>query len=264
MKFNTPLLLLCTLALAAGPGCADEGGSAVPLTDQEAAERDAAFDALDRIDGTAFREAFSQLSGYTFTRHVRTEQHAPDGTLLASRERSERHPRTGPPVVMTSNANGAFDGGLFAGDEAPDSALHNLAEYLLPDDPAFLSPRHRDAFTFHFLPDTLIWGSPARVIEVRVRPEAGDDQNIQRARYYVEAGQDRLLAMYLERIDKALFFREEGRYALYLRPLDSARDRPLGGDRWVPGNTAFHTRIDTPFRPLQIFSTTATYAEFER
>jgi hypothetical protein len=212
------------------------------------------------------------LSGYAFTREVRTEQRAPDGTLLASSERSERHPLTGPPVVMTSNANGAFDEGLFGGSEAPDSALHNLAEYLLPEDPAYLSPRHRDAFTFHFMPDTLIWGSPAQVIEVRARPEAGEGQNIQVARYFVEAGRDRLLAMYLERVDKALFFREEGRYAIYLRPLDFARDRPLDsagdrpvdGDRWVPGSTAFHTRIRTPFRPLQTFSTTATYAEFER
>ena len=223
---------------------------------QAQTERDSVFSYIGTIDQDAFLNAFSKLKDQTFTRYTRTEQFDQDDFLLAFEERVLRHTPNGSEVVEEDSA-GSFDYGYFSRfvSQTVDSYdPSNLARHIVPEDPAYMSPRNREAYVYRALPDTLMWDMVARVIEVRARPEDGDGQNIRRVRLYVDRGTNRLIAMYLERIDLALWFREESRFYVHVRP------SPSGA--WVPYNTRFETLIRVPFRSNQRFRTVSTYYSF--
>ena len=95
----------------------------------------------------------------------------------------------------------------------------------------------------------------AEVIEVRARPVEGDGKNIRRAYYFFEQDSNELIAFQLERIDLALFFREESLFFVHLQ------QTPDGAQ--VPYNTRFETRIIMPFKPPQWFRTVSTYSNVE-
>ncbi len=236
------------------PGALSDSVSSQPRADIEG---DSLFSYLSTIDQESFRGAFSQLDGREFTRYTRTEQFDDENQVIAFRERVVRH--EGPPSnrrfeTIDLDSSGAFDFGLFsrfvsrtvtAGEPA------DLTRHVVPNDPAYLSPRKREAYTYRSLPDTTLWNAAARVVEVRARPGIGDGQNLRRARLYVDRGSNRLVAMHMERIDRALWFREESHYYVQVRPASDGS--------WIPYDTRFETRIVVPFRSAQRFKTVSTY-----
>lgn len=209
----------------------------------------------------AFREAFPRLAGYSHTRYTRTEQFDGDDYLVAFRERVARIVREDDGArteLVSADSGGDFRFGFFrrfVSNTLGDLDPVDLAPYVLSDDPEYLRARNRARYEFRALPDTLLWDTQARVIEVRARPELGDGLNIRRVRYYVNRASNELVAMYLERIDLALLFREESRFYVHMRPV---ADSVL-----LPYNSRFDTRIRTPFRRDQRFRTVSTYYEFD-
>lgn len=224
---------------------------------QVSPDRDSIFSFIETIDQEAFKKAFAGLDQRSFTRYTRTEQFDDEEYLIAFEEQVTRH--QGPPsnrdfVTLERDSAGTFDYGYFSRFVSQTVETYDptdLAQYIIPDDPAYLSARNREAYSYRSLPDTLMWDVTARVIEVRARPEEGDGHNIRRVRLYVDRGSKRLIAIYLERIDLAMWYREESQFYVHIRPA------PNGS--WVPYNTRFETKIGVPFRPTQRFRTVSTY-----
>ena len=251
------LTFLTLLGCGRTPDAAPEATGAVVSE----AGRDSVLAALLSIDRTAFDHAFETLNRYSFTRHRRTEQIDDDDRVIAFTERVVRFKKEGDghrAVLVEADSGGTFDYGFFnrfVSENVKDVAPLDLAPYLLPEEPAFLLPRNRDAFDYRFLADTLLWDVTARVIEVHARPGTGDEQSLRHVRLFVDRNTGALIALAVDRTDRALLFREESRYFVHIRPTQR-------GDM-VPYTTRYRTRIRTPFHAPRQFRTTATYYEFE-
>ncbi|WP_457653705.1 hypothetical protein [Rhodocaloribacter sp.] len=263
MNLRSPFQAIALLTLLPLIGCGrtpDAAPDATGVVVSEA-ERDSVLSALRAVDRTAFDHSFEALQRYSFTRHRRTEQFDGDDRVIAFTERVVRFKKEGDghrAVLVQADSGGAFDYGFFnrfVPENVKDVAPVDLAPYLLPEDPPYLLARNRDAFDFRFLPDTLLWDVTARAIEVRARPGTGDEQSLRHVRLYVDRNTGLLIALAIERTDRALLFREESRYFVHLRPT------PRGD--MVPHTTRYRTRIRTPFHASRQFRTTATYYEFE-
>jgi hypothetical protein len=260
-------ILLASSMLAVGcepqsghiPGQAyyPESGGPVPERDSE---RDSVLTVLRSLRQGAFARSFALLTDYDYTRYVRTEQFNADDFLVAYQERIVRH-EGGPTgrqfVERDAESAGTFDFGYFSrfvSETVDDHDPANLAEHVLPADPPYLSERHRDAYRFRILPDTLMWDTVAQVVEVRARPGEGDGQNIRLVRLYIDRATRELIAVRLDRIDLALLFKEESQFYIHIRPL------PDGN--WLPYNTRLDTQVRVPFRKPQRFRTVSTFSEF--
>lgn len=263
MRSYAPLAAVC-LTLLFGCTITDEPGSPPeePGKDRLAAASahiDTVFAFISSIDQNALREAFGRMDQVDYTRYSRTEQFDADDRLIAFEERVTRH--EGPPgdrrfVTVDRDSAGAFDFGYFSRFVSENVESYDpldLPDHVIPEDPAYLSPRNKEAYVYRWLPDTLMLDATARVLEIRAHPTQGDEQNIRRVRLYVDKRGDRLIAVDLERTDLALWYREESRFYVHVRPMD--------GGGWLPYNTRFETRIRVPFRPIQRFRTVATYSE---
>lgn len=237
------MLCLCS-------GCAAEH-PAVPRDESVLADSIVAL--LGRIDTEDMKRSFEPLSELSFTRYERTEQFDAAGNRLAFEERQVA--RDGRALrVMDRDSSGAFDFGYVrpfaskAGERAPPS---NLPAYVVPDDPAYASPRNMEAYAYEPVADTTLHGREVRIVRIRARPGVGDGQPIRRAHLYLDAETDRLVGIYMERVDAALWFREESLLFLSIDQLDSGE--------WVPRQTRFETFIKLPFRPAQRFRTVTSY-----
>lgn len=178
--------------------------------------------------------------------------------MIAFIEQVARIDSTGFGVVLASDSSGQFNLGFFdrfVSRDVESLDPMDLAAFLLPEDPPYLSSRKQDRFSYRFLPDTLLWDTEAAIIEIKALPDVGDNENYRIVRLFVEKQGQTLLAIYIERIDVALLFREESDYFTQIRKTDD-------GD-WVPYNTRYHTRIRTPFRKSRQFRTVATYYDFD-
>ncbi|MFT4604193.1 MAG: hypothetical protein ACI9W4_000921 [Rhodothermales bacterium] len=239
-------------------GCLDKTGE---LGAGEATKVDRVATLLSGVTDTAFRSAFSGIDNYRYTRYTRTEQFDTDDFLVAFRENVYRADWEGGARqinVQQEDSAGTFDFGFF--DRFTSSNMSgldpvDLVQYLLPEDPPYLLGRNREKYEWRFLPDTLLWDTQAKVIEVKARRLKGDGENIRKVRHYVDRTTNELIAMYLERIDLALLFREESQFFVHMR---RAADGQL-----VPHNTRFQTHIRTPFETDSKFRTVSTYYELE-
>lgn len=267
-------LCLLLVGVWASSGCAknqasrdSDGGSAastatsstIPALDSSV--QDSIFAYLTSIDQAAFTNSFDQLDEKTFTRYTRTEQFDGENFLIAFEERVIRHSGSATRRefdLIDHDSAGVFDYGYlrrFVSDSEISQDPMDFARRIVPEDPAYMSPRNRDAYAYRPLPDTLMGDVSARAIEIRARPELGDGQSIRLVRLYVDRDLDRLIAMYVERIDQAMWYREESLFYLHIRGTSD--------DRWMPYNTRFETRITIPFRSAQRFRTASTYYAYE-
>ena len=230
--------------------------------EQDESVRTEVLSQIEDVDISHFEEAFANLPTHEYVRYTRTEQFDDEDFMVAFRERTVKH--SGPMEnrqfdVVSADSSGNFDFGFFrrfVSANVQNEDPGNLAPYLFPEDPAYLSERNFEAYLYRIKPDTMMGQTAARVVEIRARPVEGDGKNIRRAQYFFDKNTDQLIAFRLERIDLALFFREESVFYAHIQP---------GlGDSWVPYNTRFETRILMPFKPMQRFRTVATYAEVGR
>ncbi len=237
----------------------------------EEAERDSILVFLDQVGQEAMRSAFPNMEDYAFRRYLRTEQFDGDDFLLAFTEHlidvegdsTNRRMR-----VTRADSGGAFDFGFFnqfVSENVEDPDPVDLVPFLIEDDPAYLSPRNLDKYSFRMAGDTLMWDRSALIVEVRAKPELADGENIRRVRYYVDESSNQLVAMFLERIDLGLLFREESTFYMHVRPAPgSSISSREGGVVYVPYNTRFQTEISTPFKGSYRIRTVSTYTDHRR
>lgn len=248
-----------------GAALHDSSEAAFPTGDFRAAKgtRTQALAALDSMRRGAMRGAFERLRGAGYRQHVRTEQRAGSGRLVAFEERTVRYRSSSDPPwrVLRSDSSGTFDFGTlgaFVSADRPSAPAGDLARQILAEEPSFLSQRNRYAFQYRLLPDTSLPGGvgATRVVAVRARPDSGGEkQVVRRARLYLDTGTRQLVALRLRRQRTSMLFDEDTRQFVRLRRAPGVADSAA----WVPAETRFATRLDILLRPARRFRTTATY-----
>lgn len=259
MVSHRAFLFLGVVVVASGlVACGDRAGAF--QSDEEAAVRDSVLTVLSDADRSFFMTAFDRLSDYEYIRYMRTEQYDEDDYLLAFDEvqiRVEGADAQRVTRIERTDSAGSFDFGLFnrfVSENVESVDPVDLVPYVLPDDIGYKSPRNAKKYSYRILPDTLLWDRQAMVVEINAKPESGDGLNIRIVRQYIDRETNVLVAVYLERVDLALLFREESAFYVDLRPA------PDGV--FLPNNTRFQTRIRMPFRGTYTIRTVSTYSDF--
>ncbi|MDA1029069.1 MAG: hypothetical protein O3B41_08470 [Bacteroidetes bacterium] len=230
-----------------------------PVGPVERVERDSIIAVLGMISQDAIRTAFSKLNDYSYQRYLRTEQYDVEDFSVAFTEHlvSVKATYEGPQSTITrADSGGAFNFGFFkrfVSENVSNADPVDLVPFVLEDDPIYLNPKNLDKYTFRAQGDTLMWDREARIIEVRAKPDAADGLNIRKVRYYVERESNELVAMYLERIDLGMLFREESTFYMHILP--------VSGGVMLPYNTRFETMIRTPFKRSYRVRTVSTYTD---
>lgn len=260
---------LLTGLLLLGAGC--NRGSIEGVGPIEAAERDSILVFLDQVEQEAMRGAFTNLLDYEYRRYLRTEQFDGDDFLLAFTEHLievEGDSASRDMRVTRADSGGAFDFGFFnqfVSENVEDPDPVDLVPFLIEEEPAYLSPRNLDKYSFRMAGDTLMWDRSALIVDVRAKPDLADGENVRRVRYYVDESSNQLVAMFLERIDLGLLFREESSFYMHVRPTPESSVMGDGsGFTYVPYNTRFQTQISTPFKGSYRIRTVSTYTEHNR
>ena len=238
---------------------ASEGAFQSPIFPDTADTRTQALQALDSLRRGAMQNAFERLADLGYTRRVRTEQLNRKGRVIAYEERTMRHAPGGGLRVLRSDSSGSFDFGTLGrfADTQAGAAAADLAQQVIPDEPAFLSERNRYAFQYRLLPDTTLASGPAQVIAVRARPSPdGDKQTVRHARLHIDRDTRQLVSLRLHRARRSLLFDETTRQFVRLRPA------PADPAAWVPAQTRFETRLDMPLRPARRFRSKASYDQY--
>jgi len=237
------LSLLLGLLVACG-----EGSPPSPADQRAPDDREAVLGMLDSLSTDTFTEAFQALEGAVHRRYVRTEQWAPGPRIIRrSTALYEHTPPDKRTLVQIVDSLGTFAPdrmpGFLSGGDRP---LEVLPSFVLPEDPAYLEARHREAFTYTMRPDTTWLGHPLRVMDITARPGVGDDQAIREVRFYVHAESGELTKLFLQRQDQGLLFGEHTTLDVSIRP---------HGEAWVPALLRAHTNVGTLLRPTQVFRT---------
>ena len=238
--------------------CAGRGNYVV--SEEEMALREDVLEALDRAESADFLASFDRLSTYSFNRYIRTEQYDDDDFLLAFDEYQVRVEGSGTERqtrIDRADSAGAFDFGFFNRfvSENVDSADPvDLIPFVLPDDLGFRDPRNIDKYRFRFQADTLLWDREAHVVEIKAKPDLADGLNVRLVRQYIDVESNKLVGVYLQRVDLALLFREESDFYVDLKPGP--------GGVFLPYNTRFQTRIGTPFRGTYKVRTVSTFTDY--
>lgn len=250
-----PLRLLALLVLLPLFAACDEPAPD-PLSPAEVAERDSVLALLRTADTETLAAAFDRLDAFRYRVVTRTEQFD-DESLMAQRtvtaEVMPTADSAGTDIVQT-DSSGAFDFGgfaAFASDELENPLpAENPATLVLPDDPAYLDPRGRETFIFHFAPDTLFGERRVRVLTVEARE---NDQALRRARLYLDAS-GALVGVRLQRRTESVIFSERSDTAVLLQP-------GVGG--WLPHVTRVETTLGALGTDRRRFRLTRRYSAFE-
>jgi hypothetical protein len=261
---------LAAVALLAGAlglaGCGASGTRPDPAlvpsdTVTSTVGRDSALAVLTSMRRTAFDSAFAVLDRYHVTRSVRTEQLSPSGVATAVRSYVLRYapaPERG--VLQRRDSTGTFrDGGLFgraAPARNPADRPADLADQVLPDQPAYVEPRTREAYRYALRADTLLNGPPVYVLEATARDRGtGRDQGVRYVRLLIDRASRQLVGLATVRAGTALLFGENSRFAIRLR-------RAPGGASWVPHVTRTRASVQVPFRTPRQFRTVSAFYDY--
>ena len=251
------ILFLFLVGVAAS---ACRGRANIEISEEELALREEVLASIDHADPSDFLNSFDQVSSYEFDRYIRTEQYDDDDFLIAFDEylvRLEGKSGQRTTHIERADSAGEFDFGFFNRfvSENVDSADPvDLIPYVLPDDLGYQDPRNVDKYLFRFRPDTLLWDRQAHVIEIKAKPDLADGLNVRLVRQFIDVESNKLVGVYLERVDLALLFREESEFYVDLKPGP--------GEVFLPYNTRFQTKIGTPFRGTYKIRTVSTFSDY--
>jgi len=261
--------LAAAAVLAGALGLAGCGGAervepafAPADTIASAVDRDSALAVLTSMRRTAFDSAFAALGRYGVTRYARTEQLSPSGTTTALRSHVVEYASGSQPgTVQRRDSAGAFrDGGLLgwaAPARNPAARPADVAGQVLPDQPAYVEPRTREAFRYALRDDTLAEGGAVYLLEATARDRGtGREQGVRHVRLILDQNSRQLIGLTMIRADEALLFREHSRFHIRLRRAPDDRAR------WVPHLTRSRASVQVPFRAPRQFRTVSAFYHY--
>lgn len=241
MRFFAIALLLPLLAACAEPPPPE-------LSPADVAERDSVLAVLRAVDTGALAAAFDRLADLPYRVETTTAQFDPEGERLARRRLAATvDPAASAPDLLDADSTGAFDWGAFgvlASDgAAPLLSTDNPAALILSEDPPYLDPRGREAFTFHFAPDTTLGDRRVRVLTVAARP-GGDEGGLRHARLYVTDGGALVGVRLRQRTDSPLFT-QRSEATILLQPTEA--------DTWLPHHLRYDVTVAALFTDRRRF-----------
>ncbi len=214
------------------------------------------FARLQSIDTTPLRDAIAALEDTPFRATVSVKQATREGQVDGIEKIDIGFSPPNSLEVYSRNIEDSFQFGVlhpFASGSSVEVPRMS-ASHLLPDDPAYLAPRSREAYTYIQGRDTMLLGQIHQVIEVAAKPGAGDAQPIRRVRYFVEPQSNTLSAFYLIHHQKAFLFYERSQHFVQFNP---ARAQAL------PDSIHLQTVIKTPFRSSESYTLQVKYHPVE-
>lgn len=256
------LLAGCLLVLQ---GCTSSTGRTdAPFmpsdTITSAVDRDSALAVLSSMRRSAFDSAFADLDDHTVSRYVRTEQLTPSGTTTAVRSYLLHYePGDGQGTIQRRDSTGVFRSGGWLGwaspDRAPTDRPSNVAAQVLPDQPAYIEPRTREAFRYALRADTLLDETPAYVLEAVARDRGtGQQQSVRYVRLLIDRASRQLVGLAMVRSGRVLLFGENTQMSMRLR---------RGPNRsWVPHVTRVRASVNVPLRTPRQFRTVSAYYNY--
>jgi hypothetical protein len=259
MKFTVIQTFLLLVAVLVGAGCAGSSGemeNAAPAGDQDSLRV-----LLQSLDQEALRQAFERLPSYYYTQYQRYQQLAPEGQPIAVREQLYQYGTLEGrrnATVLPQGTSGQFDFGFldrFVPSGSEGGGEMAIVSILIPDEPPYLSPRTQDQFHFELMPDTVVSGKTARVVNVVAAGEEGADQPIRQARLVFDPITLDVLAMSVTRKSTDLLFREHTHSHVQL-----AEATP---GVWLPDSTSVYSRLVLPLFTARTFQTDSRYSGFE-
>lgn len=256
-RLAAALALLLALGSGCGSGVTDDAPfyPSAPAS-ASAEEPDSVLGLLRMADDALVRAAFAALDSVAYTRTTETVQFAPDGRARARHEVTVRHAAGADSSQLIGEArSGTFDlgwtGRLF-GRTVDGPTASALGRHALPEEPAYLSPRSREAYTYRLLPDTTIGGRRTAVVDVTLRPGTSQAPSVRHARLYLDAATHAVLALDVTRADASAFFEQLTRTRLRLHPVP-------GNTQWLPVMVQTRTRFDGTMTAPQRLQTTSTF-----
>lgn len=251
--FAATLVLFC--------GCQSE--PAAPL-DPDSEE---AFEFLSSLSVASLDSAFTELNRTVRTVESHTVELSEAGDTLGSslvgvevfldptqNERGETELASRVTVDYQSSS-----GTLASGDSVQwDGEIRNPIPAMFSGEPAFLSPRTREHYTFALQPDTVVNGQPLHVVAARLNPDNYDDQAVRNATYYVH-GTETIRGVHILRVSNSALFDESSEVTVWLyRPWESAPDALMPAS--VRVENEIHTaagrtrRLVTEYRVLEVLN----------
>lgn len=229
--------------------------NASTLFGQEEQPEDKAFSVLLALRQDVLFEAFSNLEQARYTMFLRTEQYDTSNSLEAHSERVVQYgSRDGlsESTIIHDETTGVFN-------ESPLHALltsnspmldpSDFPTYILPDDPAYLSPRNRADYSFRMLEDTLLWNHRLSRIEIVALPST--QLPIRKAKLLFDPSTQDIVGYSLERKERRLLFHESSQLSLQLRPFKN---------QWIPHLSRSVALVRTPLQdPVVVRSSVAFF-----
>lgn len=261
--------LVLAWSVVGGTGCSEAPvGSdpspfgAVDTIASTTVPRDSALSVLTAMERAAFDSAFVQLDEFAMTRYVRTEQLDTTGTATALHTHTLRYPSgTEAGTIRRRDTVGQFQsGGILSSITPPQDPTErpaNLAAQALPDQPAYLAPRTREAYRYALRSDSLLDGTPTFVVEAKARTDdRGRDQGIRYARLIIDRTSNELVGLSVVRANQILLFRENSQLTIRLRTASDGT--------WVPHLTRVRAVVSVPLRSSRQFRTVSAFYDYTR
>lgn len=229
-----------------------------------AVDRDSALTLLTSMQRSMFDSAYASLDRYTVSRYVRTEQLDSSGVVTAFQSSVVRYPRASQSdegILKRRDSVGTFRSGGLLGRAAPTpnstQRPSNVAAQVLPDQPAYVEPRTREAYRYALRADTLHTDNPIYVLEATARDRGtGRDQSVRYVRLLIDQSSRQLIGLSLVRAGRVLLFGEQSRISVRLR------HAPDG--TWVPHVTRVRASVSVPFRSSRQFRTVSAFYNYRR
>ncbi len=202
------ILFLFVLAVV---GCGD-GVAPIPAD----AVADDAFETLSSLSLGDVDDSYARLNGFAFTAKFSLEEIDGFGRVTSSTSRTVRRTPAGNAVGETVLEADSFatlsNPESFEGPLRPKNPL--LA--ILSDEPAYVSARTRDRYTYQARPDTTMDNERLRVVQATLLPESVDEQPVRYARYYIGRG-NKIVGVDALRITSSALFSETSHAKVWLQ-----------------------------------------------
>ncbi len=227
-------LLTVTLLLV---GCDDGADVERPRSEPRA------LDLIEDLDWDAFRDAFMTLDGLPHLIHFEAQASRSEETPYNTSMRLDKMPGQDEYAVTEAASSGDVSRSIFSGLHRDSGAAGfvEIPHLILEEDPPFLDPLNRTAYSFTMAGDTTVGDATFSVIQIeRV---AGEDRGkpYESVRLLIAANTLAGAEMHLN--EQTLFYSEQSDRKVILRRDDSGR--------LIPREVAIQSRIKNLLSPTR-------------
>lgn len=226
-------------------GCIKEPDPIAPITvrldsDAERTLRDSVLVVLTGADRRELDAAFGKLAAFVYERKAEVRQMDATGAVVARRswvDRFEGEESARRQTVVSADSAGRFAKGLFgrfAGRAVPNESETELAPFILPTDPPYLTGRGREAYRFRLLSDSVAHDLTLQRVLIEVDPDEPGRHRLRRIQIDIEPVSRAIVGARVLFDHHSLLYRERSLFDFRLQPV---------GATWLPEHLEMESRI---------------------